>query len=178
MVLIIIGIIVILAVIFLSYYGAFTKIEVGYERQGGETLIYEEIKGDYRQSANSMDKVYYALKNDHGIATTNGFGIYYDNPQKVETSKLRSEAGCIIPQGVEIDNDAISEKFKIKQFPDERYIVTSFPYKNKMSVIFSIMRVYPKLREFAEKNGHSLEAPVMEIYDVPNKKILYRMKIK
>jgi len=39
------------------------------------------------------------------------------------------------------------------------------------------MKVYPALNKFAKQNGFNEESAVMEIYDVPNKKILYRKEI-
>jgi len=123
-----------------------------------------------------MDKVYYSLLNDYKIETFKGFGIYYDNPQKVEKSKLRSEIGCIIENK---DLDKIKDlpsNFKIKVLPEKEYITTVFPFKGKMSIMVSLMKVYPALGKFAQK--HELKGgAVMEIYDMPNKKIYYRQEI-
>jgi len=56
----------------------------------------------------------------------------------------------------------------------KKYIVTEFPHKGNMSIIVSIMKVYPALNKYMEENGYEQNVPVMEIYDMPNKKILYR----
>jgi hypothetical protein len=39
------------------------------------------------------------------------------------------------------------------------------------------MKVYPAIEKFVEENGYKKEGAVMEIYDVPNKKIVYRKEI-
>ncbi|MFW6222251.1 MAG: hypothetical protein ACOC3T_01430, partial [Bacteroidota bacterium] len=57
------------------------------------------------------------------------------------------------------------------------YIVAEFPFKGKLSIIFGIMKVYPSIEKFVKKKGYSNDGAVMEIYDVPNKKILYRKEI-
>jgi hypothetical protein len=45
-----------------------------------------------------------------------------------------------------------------------------------MSIIFSLIKVYPALNKYAEE--HKLHGgTVMEIYDMPNKKIFYRQEI-
>jgi hypothetical protein len=176
-VLLIVVAIIIVIVIFYGYFGGFKKVVVQINEQGGETLVYEKITGDYRQSGVVMDKVYNTLLEKYNTETFKGFGIYYDNPQKVEKSKLRSEAGCIIE---EKDIEKLSDlpaSFSTKIFPRKKYITTEFPYKGKMSVLFSIMKVYPALGKFATENNLNDDGAVMEIYDIPNKKIYYRKEI-
>jgi DNA gyrase inhibitor GyrI len=169
--------IIALLVVVYAYYGGFTTINVQFDEQGGETVVYEHISGDYRQSGAVMDKIYYSLFNDYKIETFKGFGIYYDNPQQVEKSKLRSEAGSIIEESDLDKLDQLPKEFQIKRIEKKKYIVSTFPYKGKMSVMFSIMRVYPALNAFSEKQGIKGGA-VMEIYDIPNKTIYYRQTIE
>ena len=171
-----IGILIIIF-IFYAYYGGFRKISITTSEEGGEYIVYEKVTGDYKLSGEAMDRVYYSLLNEHGIETTKGFGIYYDNPQKVEKSKLRSEAGCIIEEKDLEKLQDLPESFKTRQLPVKKYIVTEFPYKGKMSVMFSVMKVYPVLNKFAKENNFSEDGSVMEIYDIPDKRILYRKEI-
>lgn len=177
-ILIILCSVILLLLFFIAYYGGFTKIDCHIQVQGGETVVYEDIIGDYRKSGLVMDKIYHSLLDNDGIKTYKGYGEYYDNPQKVEKSKLRSQAGCIIE-----DKDLAkllkqTGKFKVKQLPLQKYIVAEFPYKGKISILFSIFRVYPALQQYSKENGYSLETSIMEIYDVPNKKIMYRKVIQ
>ncbi len=175
--LIIIGILIVTLIIFVAYWGGFKKLKISVSVAGGETLIYEEITGDYRQTGVVMDKLYYSLLNEDKIETFRGFGIYYDNPQKVEKSKLRSEAGNILEPSDMDRLPLLKEKYSTKIFPEQEYITTEFPYKGKMSVMFSIMKVYPALTKYAKANGYKEDTSVMEIYDIPNKRILYRKSI-
>jgi len=155
------------------YYEGFKQVQINIKTEGGETAAYQEIVGDYKQSGTVMDKVYYLLKNEN-IETYKGFGIYYDNPQKVEKSKLRSEAGCIIEPKDTSRIYQITETIEFKTLPNEDYLITEFPYKGKLSIIFGIMKVYPALNEYVRENGFEEESYVIEIYDIPNKKIVYR----
>ena len=172
--------IVILAVagiIFYGYYGGFKKVDVGISASGGEILVYEKMRGDYRQSAEVMDKIYNNLLNEDSIETFKGFGIYYDNPREVEKSELRSDVGCILENADIARMSELEEKYSIKTFPEKEYITAEFPYKGKASVIVSLIKVYPELNKFAIENGYSEEGAVMEIYDIPNKRILYRKEL-
>ncbi len=126
-----------------------------------------------------MDSVYYFLLNDLNIATTKGVGIYYDNPQQVETSKLRSEIGCFLDSPVDsIQMAKISEKFRIKEIAKGQYLTTEFPNKGMLSIIVGIIKVYPAMTKFMEENGYKDQSPVTEIYDEPTKTIIYRKEIK
>lgn len=174
---ILLGISVLAGVAFYGYYGGFIKPAISIITSGDETLIYEKIVGDYKQSGVIMDKIYYSLLNEDQITTYKGFGIYYDNPQKVAADKLRSEAGCILEEKDLAKLPELEKKYAIRAFPKAKYLVTEFPYKNNVSVFFSLIKVYPALNKFALENGLSDDSAVMEIYDIPNKKIIYRKMI-
>ncbi|MFO7864538.1 MAG: hypothetical protein R6U85_11095 [Salinivirgaceae bacterium] len=161
-----------------AYFDGFRKIKITVAEQGGETVVYESITGDYRQSGAVMDKVYYTLLNDYKIETYKGFGQYYDNPKLVDKTKLRSEAGCIIePKDVQ-KLVQIDIPFRVKTIPVKKYMITEFPYKGKLSVMFGIFKVYPALEKFTMQNNHSIDGSIIEIYDVPGKKIMYRKEIE
>ena len=173
---ILVAILVLVAIVFI-YYGGFNKVTCRIEKQGGEKLVYKQMTGDYAKSAKLMDEIYYSLLNDYDIETYKGFGIYYDNPKEVEKSKLRSEIGCIIEDKDNSKLTQINEGLNIKTFPEKSYIVAEFPSKGKLSILFGIMKVYPAIEKFLEKSGYKKEGAVMEIYNVPNKKIVYRKEI-
>ena len=169
----IIAALIILIVIAYAYYGGFKTISFRVEEQGGETIVYKEMIGDYSQTPKVQDKIYYALLNDEKIETTKGFGIYYDNPKEVEKSKLRSEVGCIIEGLDSVAIAKLAEKYNVKTLPVNNCIVTEFPYKGMVSVFVGIMRVYPAFEKYC-KQQESGNSPMMEIYDIPNKTIIYR----
>ncbi|MDP4239191.1 MAG: hypothetical protein Q8904_06950, partial [Bacteroidota bacterium] len=102
------------------------------------------------------------------------FGIYFDNPQKVEQSKLRSEVGCILENADTSKVFWLKARFNIKTYPVKRYITAEFPFKGRMSILIGILKIYPALTKYAKKNGYGETGPIMEIYDMPNNKILYR----
>ena len=175
-VLIILAVLVVLLIVIYAYYGGFKKISFRIENQGGEIVVYENVTGDYSQSSKVSDRVYYTLLNDEKIETTKGIGIYYDNPQKVAKDKLRSEIGCIVENVDSATLTRLAEKYQTKTLPQCEFVVAEFPFKGKLSVLFGIMKVYPALDKFNKEHGY-IESPITEIYDVPNKKIMYRKEI-
>ncbi len=172
-VLIIISVIILACLAFLFYSGLFTKVEIIEKESESYQLVYEEHLGDYSKSGEITNKIYHSLLNDYNIETFKGFGIYYDNPQEVEKEKLRSEVGCILETADYNKIDTLKGKYKIKEFLSKKCMITEFPFKNKISIFLGIMEVYPELEKYSKANGYNLDAPVMEIYDMPNKKIIY-----
>lgn len=160
-----------------AYYGGFRKISFELVDAGGEVLVYKSLTGDYKHSGKAIDKIYYSLLEEEGIETFRGFGIYYDNPKKVEASKLRSDVGCVLEDVDEKIIEKLSENYNIKTLPKQKYLVAEFPYKGKISIFIGIMRVYPAMEKYINKEGISEDGFVMEVYDVPGKKIVYRKKI-
>lgn len=176
-VLIVFAVLIAVVVVAYIYYGGLSKVVVKEEVQGGEVLVCEEVVGDYAQSGKFTDKVYYALLNNEGIATTKGFGVFYDNPQQVEKSKLRSDIGCIV-EGLDSTQIAnLSDKYKVRIYPQANYVTAEFPFKGHMSVMIGLMKVYPQIDEYIKERAISDKGSIMEIYDVPNKKIIYRKEI-
>ena len=89
---------------------------------------------------------------------------------------MRSQAGCIIDPK-DFDKVKASTIYKSNILPVQKYIVSEFPYKGKLSVLISILKVYPALGKFAAIHGLDEDGAVIEIYDIPGKKILYRKEI-
>ncbi len=175
-VLIIIAVLVVALFVWLTYSGMFAKVEIKQEKAGGYWLVYEDFVGDYSNAGKITDKVYQELK-EMGIETTKGFGIYKDNPQEVAREECHSELGCIL-EPIDLDKlDIIKEKFKVKNFIKQDCITAEFPFKNKMSIMFGIFKVYPKINEYMNANDIS-QGPIMEVYDIPNKKIYYLKSIE
>jgi hypothetical protein len=170
----ILGLLILGLLSYLLYLGAFRSINVEIKEQGGETIVYEEMTGDYSQSAKLMDEIYDDLLVKENIETYKGFGIYYDNPKKVETAQLRSEVGCILEPKNLKSVESLSKKYNVKTFPIQDYLTAEIPFKGKWSIFVGIFRVYPQFDKYAIENKLDKEGEVIEIYDVPNKKIYYR----
>lgn len=174
---IILGSLVTILIAIFAWLGGFKQITVSTAVQGGETFFYKAVNGDYKQAGTVMDEVYALLKEKYDINTFKGCGLYYDNPEKVEVSKLRSEMGCIIENP---DREKITEApegYAIKTLETKMYVVTEFPFKGMLSVFVSLMKVYPALNKYASDNNIKGNGYIMEMYDIPNGKILYRMEM-
>ena len=172
LIIIVVSVIVLMAIY--AWLGGFTKIQFSVHETGGEVLVYESHTGDYKNAGKVIDKMYYALLNDEKVECFRGFGIYYDNPRKVEKQKLRSDVGNILENPSPEIMAQLTPKYNIRTLEKQQYLVAEFPYKNQMSIIMGIMKVYPALNRYIRENNLNEEGFVMEIYDMPKKKIIYR----
>jgi DNA gyrase inhibitor GyrI len=161
--------------VFLNYIGFFSKVTIEEKSMGPYMLVYEEHKGDYKGTQKIQNHIYDALIGQHDIQTFKGFGIYYDDPKKVAKEDLRSIAGCILEEN---DYPAIerlqANGFNIKEVASGESMVVEFPYKNPFSVFIGIVKVYPELNRYVESKNMTPKE-VMEIYDIPARKIIYIM---
>jgi effector-binding domain-containing protein len=169
---VIVSLVIITAMIYANYKG-FSNVSVQIKEEGGEHLVYREVKGPYSETRVVLSKIMYDLKSQFKIEPNKSFGIYFDDPQKVDKNKLRSEVGCILENVDTLHVFWLKSNFKTKVLPKKNYITAEFPFKGKMSIMIGIMKVYPALKEYVKANGYSEEGPIMEIYDMPNNKILY-----
>lgn len=169
---------IILLVSFYAYFGGFKKMNVQISIQGGEVFLYENVIGNYGKSGEIMNEMYEELLNNEEIATTKGLGIYYDNPKEVAQDKLRSEVGCIVENVSPEKMIELGLKYNMKAIPVGNYVYVEFPYKGMMSIMIGIMKAYPVLNKYIKKNNLETGGPMMEIYDMPNKKIIYRQELK
>jgi hypothetical protein len=165
-----------IALLLLTYnhLGGFKKINISIIESGRETIAYKTIKGDYKQVGIVMDEVYYKLLNKYKITTYKGFAKYFDHPKNTSKENLRSEAGCIIEPNNIQNLNTIQEELKIRTIESKQYIYTEFPYQGKLSVLLSIIKIYPALERYAKQHNAQEFSPIEEIYDIPNKKIYYR----
>lgn len=110
------------------------------------------------------------------IEANRGIGIFYDNPKEIAKDKLRSEIGCII-ESKDTNRLSINEcMYKTKVLPSEDYATAELPLKNGLSIFIGFIKVYPALDKYISEQGKK-KGSVTEIYDIPNRKIIYRQAL-
>jgi hypothetical protein len=167
-------------ILILDGYGLFADVQFRRRQTGPYVLVYETRTGDYKAAGAVMGQVRTTLAEKFNLRCPRAFGLYYDNPETVETANLRSIAGCIMDSDGE--NKSISElkgmgiSFGIAELSQTESITTDFPFKGTLSIVFGVMRVYPKLKAYIRDN-HIAPKPIMELYDPANEKITYMVPL-
>jgi len=136
--------------LYLLYLGFFSKITVQSAVKGPYHIAYVEYTGPYSGVGPSFELVEKYLR-DEGVGVLAHAGMYFDNPEYVAESKLRSHAGAVISEK-DYSRLQLQKKgdFLLKILPQSEYVFTRFPFKNFLSIFLGIYRVYPALNEFAK----------------------------
>ncbi|HJD76471.1 MAG TPA: hypothetical protein K8W04_10520 [Bacteroides reticulotermitis] len=175
-VLILICVLILLVIVCYVYYGGLNTVICRVENQKEEVIVYEPIIGDYKKTSKYTNKIYYELLDKEKIETTRGIAIFYDNPRQTDKSKLRSDVGCILNNPDHATLAKLSANYLVKTLPGNSFITTEFPIKGSLSFIIGVIKAYPALTKYCQKEGIK-ESPITEIYDIPNKKIIYRKEV-
>ncbi len=162
---------------FLAYLGFFKRPVITTKVVGPYKIIYKDHVGPYQETGKIQDDIYEYLIKEHNLETYKGIGVYYDNPKKVPAEKLRSKAGCIIEPKDMDQNIRLTGTYKVMTIAGQPMIYAEFPFKSKLSIMVGIMKVYPLLESYCEQKDLKFRES-MEIYDIPNKKIVYLMPTK
>ncbi len=174
---VILAIAIVLIVVFLFYMGTFTQVSIKEQEKGPYTFSYVEHVGPYHE----VGKVMMALDSkmrDLGFNSTDGLGIYYDDPKKTPKDKRRSEVGSIITADDMDKIEANSGKLDFKTIEKKNYLVSEFPIKNMLSYMLGPMKIYPAFAKYLEEKRISVPNKGLELYDMTNKKIVFMMELE
>lgn len=156
-----------------AYLGAFNRIEVEIREVGPYNVFYRAQRGPYRQTQETLDAIGEIIR-QAGHEPALGFGIYHDNPREVPQERLRSEAGYILASISADLATRLRGNGLFKHIPRRSYYVAEFPYRNRLSILLGIMRVYPRLMQAVEeREGPDQKKYSLEIYDFKNRKTIY-----
>ena len=170
-----IGILVVLALISLWYVGFFTTIKIQEKEAGGYVVAGEEFTGSYMKVEPTMKRVDSILKTS-GITCSKGFGIYYDNPKETPQEKCRSFVGNIIEDKDTSRIEAIKALgLKVENISKAQAMVIEFPIKGKFSYMVGPIKAYPVFHKNLKEKNYKMKL-AMEVYDMPNKNILFIMQ--
>ncbi|MCD7972646.1 MAG: hypothetical protein LUG18_08250 [Candidatus Azobacteroides sp.] len=160
------------------YYGGLHNIEFTTLRVGGETMVYEELHGEYIMAGQVTDRIYQQLVENEQIKPSKKVGVYYGDPQRVSRhNHLRFEGGCLLDHVDSIQLVALQQKYKVKALPKCSYLTAEFPLKGFISNLVGIIKIYPHLEDYLDEKGIRTFQPITHIYDTENNKIIYRLQL-
>ncbi len=183
-ILIIVLVVITVPLSFATYMGVFNSLVVSEVQKGPYYLVYKKNKGAYEDLGPLFESMH-KFAEDQDIADVRMFGIYYDDPKKVEKNSLRSEVGVILKDKGTFGHfrkKLIRESVLFKRLKKQSYAITEFPFRNMLSIFIGIGKAYPALEEYMKaKKGHDAgnlpiqDSFAMEIYQ--RDKIIYLIKI-
>lgn len=156
----------------LAWYGYFGAVVVREKPVGPYLMVYKKYTGSPGGVGPLISAIHQDLSTEFEITSMVDFGLYYDDPKVVAPEKCRAIVGCIIEDDKEGDLHAISEKYIVATLPRGMAVVADYPYKNKLSILFGVLKGYPAVRQYVEEHQLGTK-PVLELYDVSRQRIRY-----
>jgi hypothetical protein len=157
-----------------SFAGVFDKADVAVSVAGPYNLVYREHIGPYKGVRVALVDVYRFLTEKRSLTPKKGFAIFYDNPRKKKQDELRSIGGYLTDSLL----TGVPAPYAVQVFPKTASIAGTFPLRSFMSPMTGPMKFYPKMIALLAQEKRELAGPVMEIYDVPARKIVYIAPLK
>lgn len=160
-----------------AYLGWLKDLVVFEVAMGPHTVAYIEHVWYYKILWGPMGNLYDVLSGQN-INADMWIAIFYDDPSVVEKEELRSEGGVIVDKEDFQKLDLNSDKYKIQKLEKADYAIITFPFKNKLSYIVWMIRVYPELWSYLVENNYAENGPAIEMYDMENNLIYYMVEVK
>jgi hypothetical protein len=165
--LLVVALIALTLLVLLVHSGLFRTVEevgTGKPPIGQVVIAYKFQKGPYNSSGQIFTEA--AI-----IAPTNkALGIYYDDPDKVDSNETRYLVGSVLSENsLPVCEDMVKrftdKDFKVTTLPEVTFAVkTSFPHITTLSILIAVHKVYPRLKDYIQEKQLSA-FPFIEIYD-------------
>lgn len=137
------------------YLGYYKGVDVKIESPQELALLGIESKGPYHLINEKIEKVETWAK-ENSINCPQSFGVFYDNPEKVEPEELKSFVGCVLDEKTQSE---LPESFSQKTIQPKKAYTAVF----EGSPALGPLKVYPEAKDWFEKN--KLQFPYsLEIY--------------
>lgn len=176
--LLVIGLIVVLFFAVYFYYGGLWIVHVKTEQTGGETIVYETYAGHHAHVGNEMTRMYYTIKGEEKADLYQKAVIIGSAEEKKKTRTPKNfDIGFVVDGHSQEITGKLIRKYKAKTLPKEAQLTAEFPYRGPLSISIGYAKTKKAFRRtLAEKKIESVGG-VVEIIDVPGKKITYRQQI-
>jgi hypothetical protein len=151
-IMLLIAFVLVLAVIaFVWYMGVFQSIVIEEQEQGPFTLVYQEMTGNDMRQVGEITIKLDKLLTEHCITHRKPLDVFFpDN---------KAEIGFAVENLSHSQLVTLGEQTKVREIPVQHYMVSHFPWRNKMSFIIGYIKVDPALRKYrSEHNYKTVEA--------------------
>jgi hypothetical protein len=168
-VLVIIALVTLCVLTGFSYYaGVFDAVELTRESCGPFYLIYREYRGPYQGIRFVMNNVYQYVRDSLHLQTNTGFAVFYDNPGKSDPDSLRSISGIICDS-----LHSVQPPYRNSVFERTDAVVGEYNLRSFFSYMTGSYKFYPQLHRYIAKKKIKQTGPVIEIYDLAKRSILF-----
>jgi len=146
-----------LAIYLFFYLGFYKPVDIAVADRPELKLLFKPHMGAYHFIGPVIREVEAWSAQNH-VACDKTFGEYIDDPASVDQDRLRSRGGCLVNGPVM----SAPADFQYETRPARKYVVAHF----SGSPSIGPFKVYPKVRDYFEKQKLKSSQPVIEVYTV------------
>ena len=161
------------------YFGFFSEIKFEDKQTWPYDIIYKIHTWDYTKLSEVFTEIDWLLFKNW-VESIQGIGVYFSDPKTVIKENMVSVL-WFVTSGMtqeQFDNLKLLDsnlRHSVLNITDS--VVTSFPYKNNVSLMIWPMVMYPKIDNYMIQNNMK-PVPIMEIYDIQENKKIYFIVVK
>ena len=151
--------------------GVFKSVHIEIKNHAQFYLLYKEHIGPYHKIVPVIEEVETWSK-ANGIICKKSFGQFLDDPEKTESARLRSHAGCLLQKKefAEITAEKslklkLPDGFKVKSAQINHHIYAEFSGSPGVGV----WKVYRPVFELMNKRRFKKQSPIYEVYEILSK---------
>ncbi|MDO9512231.1 MAG: hypothetical protein Q7J34_10770 [Bacteroidales bacterium] len=148
---------------FFWYAGFFDRTHIEERQMASFYVAFRDHQGSYEQAQSLQNQIFLELVRD-SIVPMKAVGIFFDDPSVGRQSSGRYRVGCIISSDNLTRAYASMSGYRIMAIPSARYIITQFPFDNKLSAVAATTKAYHAFAAYRKTRGMK-KRPVMEVYD-------------
>lgn len=155
-------------IVFLTYMGVFHTITIVEKSMGPYYFIYKEMRGNDMSEIGTITTELHSFLTSKEFEAIKPFDIFYP-----ENSGANNEIGFII-NGIDSSRLEIGNDIRFKRIPEQTYMTTEFPFRNRLSFLVGFIKIDPALRQYRETRAYR-QTPAMTINE--EEKIIYLQSI-
>jgi hypothetical protein len=163
------GVVIALTLGLCWWAGFFDPLPLVERPMGPYNLLFREHRGPYQGIKVVVNDVAVLYRARQGRQPQVGFAIYYDDPSSARPDSLRSIAGCVTDTLL----SGLGAPYQTTVFERTSAIVGTLRLRSFLSYMTGVLRFYPKLRAYVADHGARQSGPVMELYDMAKREIVY-----
>ena len=140
--------------VLLYFMGVFLPVRFQSKQLGPFYYLYLPHQGPYRDVRQSFQKLTESLTGTP-FAEMPRAGIYYDDPEKIPQTRLRSRVAVLLSETDSAQAKELSQKTELRfgVIPRQKFVTTQFPLRNDLSILLGILKVYPALKEYMKSHN-------------------------
>lgn len=157
---------------FLLYHlGALKPVQIEVILMPETRILAKKHVGPYHTTVQTLEVVEKWML-DQGLPCRESFGLYLDDPAKVEAERLQSFGGCILRDNLNLST--LPENFKVLSLPEQEVIAAYFDGSPGIGP----MKVYPRAEEMRVQMNRPKEKATLEVYEIIDRNKPDSMKTK